>query len=660
MSRTLTISLFNNKHDKHPRSQEVTWAQFCEMLAVRDIRPDKNGPAWSPVSYQTGSKRGNENVFEIHALALDLDCGCTPEFFRERWRGIAHYVYSTHSNTSETCKFRAVFPLLVPVAARDWPNTVKRLTFGLSMGLADESCKDASRIYFSPSVSENQQEQAFAYVCEGEWLVPESFPDISNEASVEESKGRPGDDFNRRSTWREILEPLGAVELPLKENHWVRPGKDPKDGHSACTGRGTGDLMYVFTNNWPPFEPSRLYSKFAAYALLNFGGDFSLAASELARHGYASAAPGSSDSRLLADTYVGSEKAGFQLTRLADLLNEPDEEMSWVVDRMLPSGGLSMLAAKPKAGKSTLARNLALSIARGEPFLGRESSPGLVLYFGLEEKRGEVSSHFRRMGADEEEILVHVGASPEHAMQALTEIVTRERPILVIVDPLFHLIRIGDANDYAQVLKALQPLMNLARGTGAHILVTHHMGKAERGEGDGVLGSTALYGAVDCLLEIRKRTDGRTVVTRQRYGEDLPETVLHLDPTSGTVVAAGTHEDSLMSQACEAIRLSLAQGGLTESDIRSAVEGNNRVVAAALRLMASDGKLDRSGGGKRNDPFVYTLKPTLIGNGSHDVCGSTSMGSAFAGDAAPASSCHVNATKLASEAPPTVVDKEEF
>ncbi len=55
-------------------------------------------------------------------------------------------------------------------------------------------------------------------------------------------------------------------------------------GISATTNWDGSDLLYVFSTS-TLFEPKRGYSKFAAYALLNFGGDFRAAARDLANHG---------------------------------------------------------------------------------------------------------------------------------------------------------------------------------------------------------------------------------------------------------------------------------------------------------------------------------------------------------------------------------------
>jgi hypothetical protein len=64
------------------------------------------------------------------------------------------------------------------------------------------------------------------------------------------------------------------------------------------------------------------------------------------------------------------KKSGFELTPLGDLLKEPEEKVSWLLADKLPAGGISVMSAKPKVGKSTLARCLAVAVGKGEPFLG--------------------------------------------------------------------------------------------------------------------------------------------------------------------------------------------------------------------------------------------------------------------------------------------------
>ncbi len=45
------------------------------------------------------------------------------------------------------------------------------------------------------------------------------------------------------------------------------------------------------------------------------------------------------------------------------------DRTEWVIDKMLPQGTASLLVAKPKVGKSCLAVQASLAVARGIPFL---------------------------------------------------------------------------------------------------------------------------------------------------------------------------------------------------------------------------------------------------------------------------------------------------
>ena len=87
------------------------------------------------------------------------------------------------------------------------------------------------------------------------------------------------------------------------------------------------------------------------------------------------------------------------LTPLSVLFKEPEENVSWAVDDMLPTGGFSIVVAKPKVGKSTFARSLALNAARGEPFLNRGVTKGTVVYLALEDKRARAKATFSRYGS---------------------------------------------------------------------------------------------------------------------------------------------------------------------------------------------------------------------------------------------------------------------
>lgn len=100
---------------------------------------------------------------------------------------------------------------------------------------------------------------------------------------------RPGDDYDARTSWQDILCPRGwTIARRMGKGHaWTRP--DKSHGISATTGQAADgvDRLYVFSSS-TDFEPERPYTKFAAYTLLEHGGDYSAAARALAAAGYGS------------------------------------------------------------------------------------------------------------------------------------------------------------------------------------------------------------------------------------------------------------------------------------------------------------------------------------------------------------------------------------
>jgi hypothetical protein len=303
---------------------------------------------------------------------------------------------------------------------------------------------------------------------------------------------------------------------------------------------------------------------------------------------------------------------------LRELFEEPEESAQWLVEGLLPAAGFSVFAAKPKVGKSTLARQLALAVARGELFLGRETTQGPVLYVALEEKRAQVRAHFRAMGAGGgESIHIYVASAPENAIAWLSRQIELVHPVLVIIDPLFRFARVRDASAYAEVIAAMEPLLALARTTTAHVLVTHHATK--RGEGaDAILGSTAIFGSVDTAAVLVRTERYRSIATTQRYGEDLSETVLAWDPDTHTASLGGTREEAEIDRLGKEILayLSDKKEPVTEALIDEQIEGRTGPKKKALRVLVRDKRVTRTGDGKRGEPFLYvssSVVPTYTG-----------------------------------------------
>lgn len=299
--------------------------------------------------------------------------------------------------------------------------------------------------------------------------------------------------------------------------------------------------------------------------------------------------------------------SGLNLLPLDELLALPEEVHEYIWEDILIRGGFSIISGKPKSGKSTLMRCLAASIKDGRSFLGKSTKKGKVLYLCLEERRAEVVDHFRRMDVVGGDLLIHAGSTPENVLAELLEAIEEHQPVFVVIDPMSRVLRARDFNDYAQMSRAFEPIIDMARTTGAHILCLHHDGKSGRSGGDALLGSTAIFGAVDSHIQVKRKEGLRTVSSTQRYGVDLAETVFELDPDTGWISASGTVADVNLSKAQDAVLEVLSDGEeLAASVIKDRITGlSNGVIAKALKVLEEAGKVGTMGEGKRGKPRVF-------------------------------------------------------
>lgn len=150
-----------------------------------------------------------------------------------------------------------------------------------------------------PEITPSEREDLFSVAQTFQIDLTEKVTAVKTQIHQKTSKdaGRPGDDFNERATWSEILDPHGWSTV--KESGGViylrRPGKN--EGISATVNYQGNDLFHCFTSS-TQFE-QRSYDKFGAYAVLNHNGDIVAAARQLSQEGYGSAGNTLSDEQFV-------------------------------------------------------------------------------------------------------------------------------------------------------------------------------------------------------------------------------------------------------------------------------------------------------------------------------------------------------------------------
>jgi hypothetical protein len=136
-------------------------------------------------------------------------------------------------------------------------------------------------------------------------------------------------------------------------------------------------------------------------------------------------------------------------------------------------------------------------------------------------------------------------------------------------------------------------------------LTTHHAGKGERDGGDVILGSTAIFGAVDTAVTIKLKSGQRVIESHQRYGNDIPKTVLAFDEETFMITVAGELEALEIARAEQAILDALDHGAMTQADIREIEGFRTATLRKALTNLHESGRVSRAGAGRSGSPFYY-------------------------------------------------------
>jgi hypothetical protein len=209
----------------------------------------------------------------------------------------------------------------------------------------------------------------------------------------------------------------------------------------------------------------------------------------------------------------------------------------FIVDGLMTAGGLSVVGAKPKVGKSSLSRYLAVCVASGQPFLGRNTSKGEVLLISLEDPRSHFDNCLNTLGYKlDSHSPIHLMERVSHKRQETmhflrSELLARPDIKLIVIDHLAPFLHIGDISEYIEVQNGVNELRKLARDfPHLHVLCLAHAKKVKTEDPfDALLGSTALRGVPDTNIVLLNERGLRVIVSEARIGRPIPATILETE-----------------------------------------------------------------------------------------------------------------------------------
>jgi len=231
----------------------------------------------------------------------------------------------------------------------------------------------------------------------------------------------------------------------------------------------------------------------------------------------------------------GMSENPFNFVKIKEILHSK-EKLDWLVEGVLTRGGLSIFAGPPKSGKSTLVRQLTKCMVTGDHFLNRKVTQGRVLYLALEEQAALLKEQFKKVGIkDDHDIMVHVGSVyGESRFEYLKQYALEYKPDFIVVDTLFLFMQFENGNDYGGVNEAMTVLRDLARETNSHVIAIHHTNKGEALGPRSIMGSGALFGAVDCAIILSQFGQKRKISTTGRGIKPFDMQEIDFDPLTET------------------------------------------------------------------------------------------------------------------------------
>ena len=292
---------------------------------------------------------------------------------------------------------------------------------------------------------------------------------------------------------------------------------------------------------------------------------------------------------------------------LNDLLDRQLPPIHWAIPHILPEG-LTLLAGKPKLGKSWLALSMAFAVAAGGVALGTHPvTQGEVLYLALEDNE-------RRLQSRTQKLLAFMSSVPhmiafelrwprldQEGLVYLEEYLKSHPQLrLVVVDTWARIspkTQQRQRSQYEDDYEALTPLKYLADLYRVSILAIHHLRKMH---GDDVLdeitGSIGLTGVVDGAL-ILKRERGQQEATLFVTGRDIEQEqqfALRFDPLTASWTQMGNAEDVRRTrERQEIIDLLTVQlpEGLNARQLSEDLGKNYNTTRSLLRKMEKTGDI---------------------------------------------------------------------
>jgi hypothetical protein len=308
-----------------------------------------------------------------------------------------------------------------------------------------------------------------------------------------------------------------------------------------------------------------------------------------------------------------------RITAARDLCDKIFAPVSFLVPGLIPEG-VTLLASRPKTGKSWLLLQIGAAIAHGTSPLVTAAEPvcGDVLYLSLEDGERRVQRRMtKHFGAHRDcwpgrlEIATSWRTLDEGGLQDLRQwCAGAPKPTLIMIDTLKK-VRAQKRNgqtDYAADYEACEGLMQLVQVfPGLAIIVAHHDRKMDADDVfDTVSGTLGLTGGVDTIAVLKRGGLGITLHIQGRDLVDDVEKAIRFDRETCRWTILGEAVEVRRSTERNKVLAALQRGsadGMSVSALMEAAQCSRSATDSLLSRMCADGEIERTSRGRYSLPI---------------------------------------------------------
>jgi hypothetical protein len=247
----------------------------------------------------------------------------------------------------------------------------------------------------------------------------------------------------------------------------------------------------------------------------------------------------------------GEQIQSYKTTTLAELMDGPTT-INWIVESIIPPGGLVYMPGNSGVGKTWLILTLIIAIATGRPWLGKfKVKQGPVLVVDRENSdlllRIRLMKILKAMGLDPKDVPIHFlirqmkedgtivseppidltpnqDGTPSESLTLLYNTAYVIKPVLLVFDSFSRMHSLDDSKqqDMSKIERQLRKLLEVSQA----ILPTHHITKAgarsKEVSGQDARGSGDIRAGGDLFLMVSSHEEGIQVSPdKERWTEPL-------------------------------------------------------------------------------------------------------------------------------------------